>query len=395
MRLDPAIGLLALGQTLAWASIYYVFPALLLRWERNTDWSKAELTAAITLAVLISAAASPLAGRTIDKGHGAALAGGCAVVGGVGLFLLSLVTELRQFYAVWALIGIAMAGCLYEPIFASVTRSRGGRARRGIIVITLAAGFASTVSFLAVHGLAESLGWRGAVRVGAAIMILLVAPVLWLGLRKLESPVPGPLRPADPVEAAGSFLTRPSFWLLAVGFACLAVTHGAILHHLLPLLDERGLSAEMAVVAASFIGPMQVAGRIAIMASERILSNNGIAITAFGFMSLSVLLLFFSSVSPAFLAIFVILFGSAHGTVSIVRPLLAREILGDSNFGAKSGALAMPFLAGVAISPFAGSIIWNLGGYDLMLGVLMGCTVFGCGLYWSAYRLSRSSASTR
>ena len=38
---------------------------------------------------------------------------------------------------------------------------------------------------------------------------------------------------------------------------------------------------------------------------------------------------------------FVVLFGSAFGTVSILRPLLTREILGQRNFGAKSGVLAM------------------------------------------------------
>ena len=105
MRRDPAILLLALGQTLAWASIYYIFPALLLRWEQELGWSKADLTAAIALAVLVSALASPLTGRAIDRGQGALLVTGSALAGGLGLFCLSLVQELWQFYAVWLLIG--------------------------------------------------------------------------------------------------------------------------------------------------------------------------------------------------------------------------------------------------------------------------------------------------
>ena len=43
---DLTIHLLAIGQTLAWALIYYVFPALLLRWEQELGWSKADLTMA-------------------------------------------------------------------------------------------------------------------------------------------------------------------------------------------------------------------------------------------------------------------------------------------------------------------------------------------------------------
>lgn len=99
MHRDSAIYLLALGQTLAWATIYYVFPALMLRWEQDLGWSKVELTAAITIAILVSAAASPMTGRIIDRGYGATLVGTSALIGGIGLILLSFVVEQWQFYA--------------------------------------------------------------------------------------------------------------------------------------------------------------------------------------------------------------------------------------------------------------------------------------------------------
>jgi len=389
MRRDPAILLLALGQTLAWASIYYIFPALLLRWEQELGWSKADLTAAIALAVLVSALASPLTGRAIDRGQGALLVTGSALAGGLGLFCLSLVQELWQFYAVWVLIGAAMAGCLYEPCFALVTRSRGKSAKPAIILITLVAGFASTISFPVVYTLSEALGWRGAATVGAAVMVFVVAPVLWLGATRLEGAGIGRTTAPEPAETSRAFLRVPAFWCLAFGFSCIAIAHGAALHHLLPLLDERGLSAEMAVLAASFIGPMQVAGRLAMMSSERFLSHNGITLAAFGTLSLSLVLLLFSASSPAFLSGFVILFGSAYGTVSILRPLLAREILGEASFGAKSGALALPFLTGSALAPFLGSLIWNWGGYDLMLIALIGVLAIGGVLYALAHKLAR------
>lgn len=389
MKKDPAIFLLAIGQTLAWASIFYIFPALLLRWEQDLGWSKADLTAAITLAVLISAMTSPLSGRVIDRGLGAPMIGLSAILGGIGLICLSGVTEKWQFYAVWIVIGLAMAGCLYEPCFALVTRARGANAKRAIILITLVAGFASTISYPTTYSLAEHFGWRGAVQVIAVVMICGAAPILWVATRLLEARHTPPPQPADGPEPSRAFLRRPAFWFLAIGFACIAVVHGAALHHLLPLLNEKGISDEMAVLAASFIGPMQVAGRLAMMASERYLSNHGVTIAAFGVLGLSIILLLFSATSPAFISGFVILFGSAYGTVSILRPLLAREILGERNFGAKSGALALPFLAGAALAPYLGSLIWALGGYDLMLSSVLGVMVLGCLCYWFAQRVSR------
>ena len=286
------------------------------------------------------------------------------------------------------LIGLAMAGCLYEPIFALVTRARGAKARHGIIFITLIAGFASTISFPVVHTLSDLLGWRGTAQIGAAVMVFLVTPSLWTGVRLLERGSSEPTRPSRSAETAKTFLRRPAFWFLALGFASVAITHGATLHHLLPILDERGLSPELAVFAASFIGPMQVAGRLAMMASERYLTNNAVALLAFACLGLSIVLLSASAASPALLTAFVILFGGSYGTVSILRPLLAREILGQASFGAKSGALAVPYLAASAAAPFVGALIWSLGGYDLMLGLACGSVVIGGGLYLCSYRFA-------
>ena len=81
MLKDRPIVLLALGETLIWAAIFYVFPALLLRWEQGLGWSKADITGAITLAILMSAFTAPLAGRLIDRGHGAVMMGLSAFVG--------------------------------------------------------------------------------------------------------------------------------------------------------------------------------------------------------------------------------------------------------------------------------------------------------------------------
>jgi MFS family permease len=384
IRRDPALMYLAIGQTLIWASIYYVFPVLLLRWEHDLGWSKSDLTLAISLAVLVSAAAAPFSGRIIDRGFGAPLVGLSAVLGGMGLLLLSGVRELWQFYLVWIIIGFAMAGCLYEPCFALITRARGAQAKKAIIVITLVAGFASTISYPLIYMLSEALGWRGAIRVVAALVICGVAPLLWFGARKLNT---GQIKPPETAHKTGSsraFLKTPVFWYLASGFACLAVFQGSIIHHLFPILDERGFSDKMAVVIASLIGPMQVVGRLAMMASGRYLSTHGVAVAAFMVMGLAITVLFIGGSSAAYLVLFAILFGSAYGTVSIIRPLLVREILGETDFGVKSGALALPYLAGAASAPFLGSLIWGIGGYDLLLEVLMGFVILGGLLYSNA-----------
>ncbi|MEZ8057861.1 hypothetical protein [Vibrio splendidus] len=40
----------------------------------------------------------------------------------------------------------------------------------------------------------------------------------------------------------------------------LALNHGVVLNHLLPLLDERNVPDDLVILVISLIGPMQVAG---------------------------------------------------------------------------------------------------------------------------------------
>ena len=131
-----AVAMLAAGETIVWACLYYIFPALLLRWEHVFDWSKVELTGAITLALIVSALCSPLFGKLIDRGFGPALMGGGALLGGIILWLLILVSELWQFYTVWIVIGVCFTACLYEPCFALLTRAYGKEAKRSIITVS-------------------------------------------------------------------------------------------------------------------------------------------------------------------------------------------------------------------------------------------------------------------
>ncbi len=385
---DRPILLLAVAQMLVWACIYYSFPALLLHWEQGLGWSRADLTAAITLAVFVSAFCSPLYGRLIDAGKGALMMTAATVLGGCCLLLLSQVEYRWQFYLVWAVIGMCMSGSMYEPCFALITRARGEQARRSIIFVTLVAGFAGTISFPVAHGIAGEFGWRGAVIFFGATAILVVAPIMWLGASAVERA--GAQRHLDNPHlslAERSFLQSPVFWCLALGFGLGAVMHGITLHHLLPILDEREINPEVAVIAISFIGPMQVAGRLAMMASERHVSNHGIAITSFGLMAASILLLIGAGATPVMLVGFVILFGGAYGMVSIIRPLIARELLGERQFGAKSGALAMVYLTGSASAPFLGSLGWTWGGYGLVLPCLIVLPMLGLGLYLLAQRM--------
>jgi len=368
-----AVGMLAAGETIVWTGLFYIFPALLLRWETAFEWSKVELTGAITIALIVSAIFSPLFGKWIDRGFGPLQMGAGAAVGGLTLCLLVAVTELWQFYAVWIVIGICFTACLYEPCFALLTRAFGKDAKRSIIVVTLVAGFASTISFPAAHHIANFWGWKTVVLVFGLAVICVGVPLLYVGARAVESY--GIKNRTGNTEVSidknrSVYLRDPLFLYLAISFALLALVHGATLHHLLHILGDRNLTLGSSVLVASLIGPMQVFGRLIITAFQAKLQHKWIAYGCFVLMGSAMVLLYLSNVGLGIAVCFAVVFGSGYGMVSIIRPVIARDLLGDESFGAKSGLLAFFYLLGSAAAPYAGSLVWSAGGYDLLIAVL-------------------------
>ncbi|QDL93549.1 MFS transporter [Paroceanicella profunda] len=371
---------LAVAETLLYAGVYYIFPALLTAWIAEEGWSKTGLTGAFTLSLATGALCSPLAGRMIDRGHGPAFLGGGALVAGLAMAALTLVNGLTGFYLVWVAAGAAMGFCLYDPCFAIVTRARGPAARRPITLITLVAGFAGTLAFPSATFLAQSFGWRAAVLASAVALCCLAAPLAWSGARGIAASGPAAPPPGTRAPVQGPprpMLSRPEFWLLATAFSAMTLGHGMVINHLLPMLAERGVPLSDAVLAASMIGPMQVAGRLLMMLTERLTSNRVLAAGCFMALSLASACLLAAARAPALLALFVVLQGSGIGVMSIMKPLVTRDVMGEARFGAVVGALALPALAAGAAAPIAGALLWRIGGNDLLIGCVLALSLTG------------------
>ncbi|QIE54007.1 MFS transporter [Pikeienuella piscinae] len=387
----PILGL-AVAETLVWAGLFYTFPILLLRWEGDFGWGRDVVALGFTLALGVSALSAPIAGRVIDSGRGALMLPVAALFGGVFLVALSLVESQAGFFALWALIGAANAFCLYEPCFAFLTRVKGAEARGPITLVTLVAGFASTIAFPLADVIADAAGWRAALRVFAALVILVAAPLFYWSARRLAAG--GPARPSAEAGRADRAAARrarstAAFWLLAAALPVIALTHGMLISHLMPILGSRGATGGTAVFAAALIGPAQVAGRIFITLFARRTAGIGLILGAYGVTGASYLLLL-SAAGPdwrIFLAI--IALGAANGIGAIAKPLAIAEILGRAGFGAISGALATPFIAGFAAAPFLAALLWRAGGYDLMLAAAAVMVLCGIGLLALARRSAR------
>jgi predicted MFS family arabinose efflux permease len=207
-----------------------------------------------------------------------------------------------------------------------------------------------------------------------ALMIIFIAVPLFILGTKTEPSVRGTNKTGEKKlgkkTALMNIFSGPIFWLLALSFTTIAVGHGLLITHLLPLLAERNISNTLAVTAASMIGPMQVAGRVVMIFAERYVSMYAVCGATFICILFGVGALIFAGANPTFVFVFVILHGSGYGVTSITRPVVTVGMLGSENFGAISGVIALCFMSGFALSPLLAARIWEWGGYDLVLKII-------------------------
>ena len=382
-----AIAPLAIAETLIWAAFYYSFPAMLPAWEADLGWGRTEISAAFTASLVVTGLLAPQAGRLIDRGFSRTVFLGATAAGAGLLVVLSLVTQVWQFWAVWLAIGVVNAACLYEACFAIITVTMGGLARRAITLVTLFAGFAGTISFPSAYALAEAFGWRMALVIFAVVILVVALPLAAIGMRAMERLGEDPAdRPARTGREGRAALANPVFWWIGGGFTTIGIVHGMIISHIRPILDEREVAVGLAVLVASLFGPMQVLGRVIMMTVERHLSPLGMAMSCFLGIAVGLVLLYGAVWAPWLALVFVVPYGAAYGVASIIRPVLTAEYLGRAGFGVIAGMLALPYMLGFAAGPTLAAVIWRAAGYDPVIILSFVLAVSGLGAVLMARR---------
>ena len=368
---------LSVTQVISWGSMFYSLSVLLVPIEQELGWSRNAIIGAFTLSLLCTGLASLPVGLLIDRYGGRAVMGCGSLAGGVLFALLGHVHTLAAFYAIWIGLGFAMSMTLYEPAFAVITANFGGQARKGITVLTLVGGLASTVFWPLTQFLIAEIGWRNALIVLAGFNLLVCTPLHALFLpppprrRSVAGLDPRTTHVTTTGPALRDIVCTRSFLLLAATFTANMLAFSAFSMHLVPLLHERGFSVAHTVMLAALVGPMQVAGRVweyTIGASMRTTQVAMIALTLF---PVAVALLYFAGSGWPLVIAFITCYGISNGIVTIARGTIPAEIFGRERYGAVNGALSAPVLASRAVGPLGASLIWSAtGSYDAVILVL-------------------------
>ena len=377
-------------------------PAVLINpLETELGWSRAVISFAVSVGLLLYGLSGPVAGWLMDRfGPTRLTLVGLAVIGGSTLAGAAM-TELWQLNLFWGVLSGVGTGVV-APVLGATVANRWFVERRGLVlgVFGAAASAGQLVSVPALMWLVVVAGWReGTVLLAVAVFLILVPVLLFmrddptrLGLRPYgareseergtaaeESPAPEPGTAAEaPAEARGGAVSRalrtPEFWLLSGSFfICGASSNGIIGVHFLPHSIDHGIPEVTAASVLALMGAMNFVGTIASgWLTDRYDPRKLLAIY-YSLRGLSLLLLPFVT-EFAGLAVFAVFFGLDY--IATVPPTVAlvADRFGRMNVGAVFGWVFFSHQVGAALASYLGGVARDsLGDYTaafLAAGIL-------------------------
>lgn len=401
--LRRAVAVLSTVQIVSWGVLYYAFAALQGAITTDTGWSSVAVTGAFSLAQLVAAIIGVFVGRHIDAAGPRKAMTAFSLVAVPGLLAVALAPDLTAFYLGWVLTGAAMAGTLYPPAFAALTRWGGAHRVRALTTLTLVAGLASTVFAPLASALASQLGWRIAYLVLLALLVAITVPLHWWGLRhpwpfqrhpvhepmqeprqapsrdpaqelldcpmrgSATRPAQGPLESrtehaAAPPGQTGKVAQSAPFLMLALANGLTSLAVFAVVINMVPMLVEQGMSTNLAALTLGLGGVGQVVGRLgyARFASATSVTSRGAIVLAAVAATTAALAL--APYSVALLILLGMLLGLTRGIYTLIQATAVTDRWGPASYGTLNGILTAPAMLAAAAAPFAGAALSQLLG---------------------------------
>ena len=356
-------------------------------------WSRATLSGAHSLALIIAGFLGILVGRLNDRFGPRVVMTVTGFFFGLGFLLMSGLNNLWQLYLFYGvLVGIGLSSI---DVIALTTTARWFVRRRGMMtgIVKVGTGVGLLVMPLVASILIAGSGWRTSYIVfGATVMVLLIA----IGQLLRRDPARVGLLPDGNRETqtaksnlaeTGFYLhealrTR-QFWTICLAYLATMFCVLIIMVHIVPHATDAGISSTTAAGILSTIGGISMAGRFVIgIAIDRIGNKHSMIIC----LILFILALLWLQMARELwmLYLFAVVYGFAHGgLLTVVSPIVA-EYFGLRSHGVLFGIVFFSSTVGGAIGPvIAGHIFDITGSYSLAFWVCTAVGVIGLGLILS------------
>jgi MFS family permease len=370
-------------------------------------WERGVTAGAFSFGFLVSAAVSPLIGRTMDRfGPRTVMELGVALMA-AGLLLAPLTTQPWHLYLTIGVMVGAGSVCLGysgQSLFLPNWFNR----RRGLAMGVAFAGVGvGSITLLPwVQHMIEQTGWRTACTAMGILVLVVLAPINLLLRKRPQDLGLEPDGDAAPSASAGSpisnvvdtnwvgidwtlqrALRTARFWWIATGYFCgLYIWYAVQVHQTKYLLDI-GFSASVAVWALGAVSLLGIPGQILLgHLSDRVGREWIWAASCLGF-AISFAALIALAYSQTLLLVYVMVLSQGmlgYGLTSIMGAVVV-EIFQGKHYGSIFGTIMLAALAGGAAGPWVTGVLHDFtGSYTIAFMIGIGVSALSAIAIWQA-----------
>jgi MFS family permease len=366
-----------LTQAAAVGTIVTCFSVIAAPPAKEFGASRGELGLVMTLTILIGALINPMLGTAMDRfSIRKIMLGGSAALA-TGYLALSFATSMTGVFLAFGML-LALASAALGPLSYSTLLPRWFVARR-------ARAFGLTVAGYAIGGLflpplfafmIDSFGWRNALRLFAAFVILVLIPLIarlvidrpsYVGLYADGAVEPSPVTASaapETSQSTGALLRDMNFWVITICICLVLMGSGGLLSNMVPLALSRGFTAKQgALLLTSFSAGSLTSKVLYMFFGDRLNPRVGLAAGLLFFTVSSGFFLRGHTYSMLLTASF--LFGMGVGISLPLWSYLTARVFGTVHVGRVFGLMyvvTMPF--SLLAPPMMGAIFDRTGAYD-------------------------------
>lgn len=347
------------------------FQIMVVPIEQELHWSRTAIASGPVLITIIVFTLSSFFGNLIDR-FGARRLGAISVIAVCSAFALmsQLGSDIRQWWAIWALIGLAsaaMPGVWLKPISSRFTAGRG----MAMSVVLCGSGLSSFIVPSLGNHLVELYGWRTAYLwlggIWCCVALPLVVAFLHDGPARDAGQGTTPTGEAMPGLTVREGVRSSKLYRLLIASLLGTFLSTAIALNLVPVLQSTGLASASAAAIAGLMG-LSIVGRFASgWLLDRINAGwiAGVAACLASILPLVLLLMPGSSTAAAVAVVIYAVMGGA--TLPSLAYLVSRHF-GPRSFGTFYGSVNAIHSVGVGLGPLLASYVFDrTGSYHLIL----------------------------
>jgi MFS family permease len=360
--------------------IFYGFPVFYPYFVESLGLTRAQVTQGFFLGFLFAGLPfGVLAGTLIDRiGARFVILVGVGLVG-IPLLLMGWMARFWQFecLCIVEVLGYVLAGPIPNQVLISrwFSRHRG----RAMGYAYLGLGLGGVVAPLLINYLAHALGWRHALQLLGAVILLVLYPVAVgvtrsapeeLGVDSEPDAEPQRVQKNLSLQSSSSIgvaqaARSTSFWLILVGSTLVIGTIGGVVQHFILFLKDAGYSATMAARFSTILLASSLGGRVIVGYLADCFRTTHI-MTFFYFLIGASVFLLVNAQSSAVMWTFAIIFGFSMGADYMLIPLVTAECFGTAALGKLLAFIIMGYSLGQWAAPWiVGRIFDARHNYDV------------------------------